>query len=226
MKCVECKECGTPCEMYGVWYSDALSPTASEWVCLIFMTVKGCITVTDGILSEKDRVFNERLKTELENYLIDSGEGVDKLMGVDLRLFGKLAKAMCSRTRAKKGRNQVAKYCLYDGLSYAKIAKKLNKRESLVIGNIRRFLRDVYFQYTYFYRRGDIGFYFYIDVPNKLRSILEANGCKTLSDLASLSLSVVGSWSGVGIKSIELIDGYIEEAKSILKEMGYKPKEV
>lgn len=190
------------------------------------MTVKGCITVTDGILSEKDRVFNERLKTELENYLIDSGEGVDKLMGVDLRLFGKLAKAMCSRTRAKKGRNQVAKYCLYDGLSYAKIAKKLNKRESLVIGNIRRFLRDVYFQYTYFYRRGDIGFYFYIDVPNKLRSILEANGCKTLSDLASLSLSEVGNWSGVGIKSIELIDGYIEEAKSILKEMGYKPKEV
>lgn len=196
----------------------------SVWVCLIFMMLKGCIIVADGILSEKDRVFNERLKTELRNYLIDSGEDVDKLMGIDLRLFGKLAKAMCSQRRAKKGRNQVAKYCLYEGLSYAEIAKKLNKRESLVIGNIRRFLRDVYSQYTYFYLRDDIGFYFYIDVPNKLRGILEDNGCKTLNDLASLRISEAGSWSGVGIKSIELIDGYIEEAKSILKEMGYKPK--
>ena len=182
--------------------------------------------MADGIVSERDGVFNERLKTELKNYLIESGEGVDKLMGIDLRLFGKLAKAMCSRTRAKKGRNKVAKYCLNDGLSYAEIAKKLNKRESMVIGNIRRFLRDVYSQYTYFYLRDDIGFYFYIDVPNKLRSILEANGCKTLSDIANLSLSEAGSWAGVGIRSIELIDGYIEEAQSILKEMGHKHKEV
>lgn len=198
----------------------------SVWVCLIFMMLKGCITMADGILSEKDKVFIERLKTELENYLIDSGEDVDKLKGIDLRLFGKLAKAMCSQKRAKKGRNQVAKYCLYDGLSYAEIAKKLNKRESLVISNIRRFLRDVYSQYTYFYLRGDIGFYFYIDVPFRLRRILVLNGYNTLNDLASLSLSEVGGWSGVGIKSIELIDGYIEEAKSILKEMGYKSKEV
>lgn len=190
------------------------------------MVLKGCITVTDDILFEKDKVFIERLKTELKNYLIDSGEDVDKLKGIDLRLFGKLAKAMCSRKRAKKGRNQVAKYCLNDGLSYAEIAKKLNKRESLVIGNIRRFLRDVYSQYTYFYLRDDIGFYFYIDVPNKLRSILEANGCKTLSDLASLSLGEAGSWAGIGIRSIESIDGYIEEAQSILKEMRYKRKEV
>ena len=198
----------------------------SVWVCLIFMMLKGCITVADGILSEKDKVFIERLKTELENYLIDSGEDVDKLKGIDLRLFGKLAKAMCSQKRAKKGRNQVARYCLIDGLSYAEIAKKLNKRESLVIGNIRRFLRDVYSQYTYFYRRGDIGFYFYIDVPIRLRRILVLNGCKTLNDLSSLSLNEVGSWAGVGTKSIELIDGYREEAQSILKEMGYKPKEV
>lgn len=198
----------------------------SVWVCLIFMMLKGCITVADGNLSEKDRVFNERLKTELENYLIDSGEDVDKLKGIDLRLFGKLAKAMCSQKRAKKGRNQVARYCLIDGLSYAEIAKKLNKRESLVIGNIRRFLRDVYSQYIYFYLRGDIGFYFYIDAPFRLRRILVLNGCKTLNDLSSLSLNEVGSWAGVGTKSIELIDGYIEEAKSILKEMGYKSKEV
>ena len=190
------------------------------------MMLKGCITVTDGILSEKDKVFNERLKTELRNYLIDSGEDVDKLKGIDIRLFGKLAKAMCSRKRAKKGRNQVAKYCLNDGLSYAEIAKKLNKRESLVISNIRRFLRDVYSQYTYFYRRGDIGFYFYIDVPIRLRRILVLNECETLNDLANLSLNKAGSWAGVGTKSIELIDGYIEEAKSILKEIGYKPKEV
>lgn len=182
--------------------------------------------MTDSILSEKDRVFNERLKTEIRNYLIDSGEDVDKLMGIDLRLFSGLAKAMCSKKRAKKGRNQVAKYCLDDGLSYAEISKKLNKRESLVIGNIRRFLRDVYSQYTYFYLRGDIGFYFYIDVPPRLRRVLVLNGCNTLNDLASLSLNEAGSWSGVGIRSIELIDRYIEEAKSILKEIGYKPKEV
>ena len=188
--------------------------------------LKGCITVADGNLSEKDRVFNERLKTELENYLIDSGEDVDKLKGIDLRLFGKLAKAMCSQKRAKKGRNQVARYCLIDGLSYADIAKELNKKESMVIGNIRRFLRDVYSQYIYFYLRGDIGFYFYIDAPFRLRRILVLNGCKTLNDLSSLSLNEVGSWAGVGTKSIELIDGYIEEAKSILKEMGYKSKEV
>ena len=199
---------------------------SDEWVCLNFIMLKGCITVTDGILFEKDKVFIERLKTELKNYLIDSGEDVDKLKGIDLRLFGKLAKAMCSRKRAKKGRNQVAKYCLNDGLSYAEIAKKLNKRESLVISNIRRFLRDVYSQYTYFYRRGDIGFYFYIDVPIRLRRILVLNGCNTLNDLASLSLNEAGSWAGVGTKSIELIDGYIEEAQLILKEMGYKPKEV
>ena len=195
------------------------------WVCLIFM-MKGCTTVADGNLSEKDRVFNERLKTELKNYLIDSGDDVNKLKGIDLRLFGGLAKALCSRTRAKKGRNQVARYCLIDGLSYVDIAKELNKKESMVIGNIRRFLRDVYSQYIYFYLRDDIGFYFYIDVPFRLRRILVLNGCKTLNDLSSLSLNEVGSWAGVGTKSIELIDGYIEEAQSILKEMGYKPKEV
>lgn len=214
---VRCTEYGT--QMHQTSLSD-------EWVCLNFIMLKGCITVTDGILFEKDKVFIERLKTELKNYLIDSGEDVDKLKGIDLRLFGKLAKAMCSRKRAKKGRNQVAKYCLNDGLSYAEIAKKLNKRESLVISNIRRFLRDVYSQYTYFYRRGDIGFYFYIDVPIRLRRILVLNGCNTLNDLASLSLNEAGSWAGVGTKSIELIDGYIEEAQLILKEMGYKPKEV
>lgn len=212
------------CTEYGTQMHQA--SLSNEWVCLNFIMLKGCITVTDGILFEKDKVFIERLKTELKNYLIDSGEDVDKLKGIDLRLFGKLAKAMCSRKRAKKGRNQVAKYCLNDGLSYAEIAKKLNKRESLVISNIRRFLRDVYSQYTYFYRRGDIGFYFYIDVPIRLRRILVLNGCNTLNDLASLSLNEAGSWAGVGTKSIELIDGYIEEAQLILKEMGYKPKEV
>ena len=41
-----------------------------------------------------------------------------------------------------------------------------------------------------------------------------------------MSLNEVGSWAGVGTKSIELIDGYIEEAQSILKEMRYKRKEV
>ena len=189
------------------------------WVCLIFMLLKGCITVADDVLSERNRVFNERLKTELKNYLIDSGEGVDKLMGIDLRLFGGLAKALCSRTRAKKGRNQVARYCLIDGLSYADIAKELNKKESMVIGNIRRFLRDVYSQYIYFYLRNDIGFNFYIDVPSRLRRILVVNECETLNDLASLSLNEAGSWAGVGTKSIELIDGYIKEAQSILKEM-------
>lgn len=181
--------------------------------------------MADGNLSEKDWMFNERLKTELKNYLIDSGDDVNKLMGIDLRLFGELAKALCSRTRAKKGRNQVARYCLIDGMSYADIAKELNKKESMVIGNIRRFLRDVYSQYIYFYLRDDIGFYFYIDVPSRLRRILVLNGCETLNDLASLSLNEAGSWAGVGTKSIELINGYIVEAQSILKEMRYKRKE-